>query len=244
MQKTWFLWSLLLLWANGFGQNDTLVHYDETNIQPLSILEEDLRPYLEDEAFNYEVVEAKSGWWDAFTNWFYNIISQFFEWLFGEESAAGYLAVFLEILPYILLVIFLYLVIRFFIKVNTRAPIYNEKNPNLVVLSEEERIIKTEDIHQLIKDALEEKNYRLAIRYYYLFILKLLSEHELIDWQRQKTNDDYFSELAQSNLKNDFGKATWLYDYIWYGEFSIDQEHYAKAEQVFVSLKNAIVGNA
>jgi len=116
----------------------------------------------------------------------------------------------------------------------------NRKNPNVVSLSEDEHIIKNEDIQQLIKNALIDKNYRLAIRYYYLYILQLLSEKELIDWQQQKTNDDYIEELSKSNLKNDFGKATLLYDYVWYGEFDIDQERYQKAEVVFTSLKNAI----
>ena len=38
---------------------------------------------------------------------------------------------------------------------------------------------------------------------------------ELIDWQQQKTNDDYMAELSDSSFKNDFGKATLLYDYVW-----------------------------
>lgn len=231
---------VLLNWTILFAQNDSIVRYDSTEIQPLEISDDDLREFLNDDVFNYEVVEPKSTWWDAVTNWFYNIIRSFFEWIFGVENAGGYLAIFLKILPYLLLAIFLYLVIRFFIKANTRSLIYNEKNPNMVILSEEERIIKTEDIQQLIKEALAEKNYRLAVRYYYLFILKSLSERELIAWQRQKTNDDYSNELSGSPLKQQFNRATLLYDYIWYGEFQIDQDRYSKVEEVFVSLKNSI----
>ena len=231
---------VLLSWTNIFAQNDSIVRYDSSEIQPLEISENDLQEFLKDDAFNYEVAEPKSTWWDAVMNWFYNIIRSFFEWIFGVENAGGYLAIFLKILPYLLLAIFLYLVIRFFIKANTRSLIYNEKNPNMVILSEEERIIKTEDIQQLIKEALAEKNYRLAVRYYYLFILKLLSEREMIAWQRQKTNDDYSNELSGSPLKQQFNRATLLYDYIWYGEFQIDQERYSKVEEVFVSLKNSI----
>lgn len=231
---------VLLNWTILFAQNDSIVRYDSSEIQPLEISENDLQEFLKDDAFNYEVAEPKSTWWDAVMNWFYNIIRSFFEWIFGVENAGGYLAIFLKILPYLLLAIFLYLVIRFFIKANTRSLIYNEKNPNMVILSEEERIIKTEDIQQLIKEALAEKNYRLAVRYYYLFILKLLSEREMIAWQRQKTNDDYSNELSGSPLKQQFNRATLLYDYIWYGEFQIDQDRYSKVEEVFVSLKNSI----
>lgn len=234
----------LFFWTNCFAQNDSIVRYDTSDIRPLEITQEDLQDYLDDEAFNYEVIQTENGWWDGVKNWFYNLIRRFFEWIFGVDSAAGYLAVFFKILPYLLLAVFLYLVVRFFVKVNTQSLTYNEKNPNTVTLSEEERIMKTEDIQQLIKDALEAKNYRLAVRYYYLFILKLLSERELITWQLQKTNDDYMDELSGSNLKNDFNRATLLYDYIWYGKFDIDHDGYTKVEHVFAALKNSIAGNA
>lgn len=244
MQKVRFLVVLLLVWQRSMSQNDTLVRYDATDVVPIDITQEDLKPYQEDEAFNYEVVKADNTWWDAVKNWFYNLLIGFFEWLFGVEQAVGYLAAFLKILPYILLAILLFLIIRFFIKANTRSLIYTQNNPNLVSLSEEERIIKNEDIQKLIKDALAQNNFRLAIRYYYLYILKLLTERELIDWQLQKTNDDYINELIPKELKSPFSRATLLYDYIWYGEFNIDQERYAKAEQVFDSLKKTILAHA
>lgn len=240
MQRVLLLGLLFLIWYQGPAQNDTLVQYDKSNIAPLEISKEDLQTYLEDDAFNYEIVKADNSQWEDIKNWIYNWLLHFFEWLFGVEQAVGYLAVFFRILPYILLGILLFLIARFFIKANTRSLVYNQKNPNIVSLSEEERIIKDEDIQQLIKDALAQHNYRLAIRYYYLFILKLLSEKELIDWQRQKTNDDYIHELSNSKLKNPFSQATLLYDYIWYGEFDIDQTRYTKAEDVFITLKKNI----
>ncbi|MCK0161993.1 DUF4129 domain-containing protein [Allomuricauda sp. F6463D] len=231
---------LLFSWTILFAQNDTIVKYDESDVTPIGFTKEDLGNYNSDSAFNYEEVKVENNWWTDITNWFYNIVRRFFEWIFGVGNAEGYLAVFLEILPYLLLALFLYLVIRFFVKSNMQGVGKNKKNPNVVSLSEDEHIIKNEDIQQLIKNALNDKNYRLAIRYYYLFILQLLSEKELIDWQQQKTNDDYLEELSESNLKNAFGKTTLLYDYVWYGEFEIDRERYQQAEVVFESLKNTL----
>lgn len=240
MRKKLILSYLLLSWTIFFAQNDSIVKYDESDIEPIEFSKEDLDTYKNDSAFNYEEVKIESSWWTDLTNWFYTMLRRFFEWIFGVGNAEGYLAVFLEILPYLLLALFLYLVIRFFVNSNMYGIGKNKKNPNVVSLSEEEHIIKNEDIQQLIKNALADKNYRLAIRYYYLYILQLLSERELIDWQQQKTNDDYITELSESTLKNDFGKATLLYDYVWYGEFDIDHERYQKAEVVFNSLKKAI----
>nr|WP_297787640.1 DUF4129 domain-containing protein [uncultured Allomuricauda sp.] len=240
MIRLFVLSYLLFSWTILFAQNDSLVKYDESDIEPIEFSKEDLESYRADDAFNYEEVEPENNWWTDLTNWFYNILRRFFEWIFGVGNAEGYLAVFLEILPYLLLALFLYLVIRFFVKSNIQGMGKNRKNPNVVSLSEEEHIIKNEDIQQLIKDALGNQNYRLAIRYYYLYILQLLSEREMIDWQQQKTNDDYLEELSESALKNEFGKATLLYDYVWYGEFDLDQSRYEKAEVIFTSLKNSI----
>lgn len=240
MHRLLILSYLFFSWTMLLAQNDSIVRYDTSDIDPIEFSEEDFDSYKQDSAFNYEEVETDNTWWTNITNWFYNVLRRFFEWIFGVGNAEGYLAVFLEILPYLLLALFLYLVIRFFVKSNMQGMGKNRKNPNVVSLSEDEHIIKNEDIQQLIKNALAEQNYRLAIRYYYLYILQLLSEREMIDWQQQKTNDDYLSELSESALKNEFGKATLLYDYVWYGEFDLDQSRYEKAERVFIDLKNAI----
>ncbi len=240
MHRLLILSYLFFSWTMLLAQNDSIVRYDTSDIDPIEFSEEDFDSYKQDSAFNYEEVETDNTWWTNITNWFYNVLRRFFEWIFGVGNAEGYLAVFLEILPYLLLALFLYLVIRFFVKSNMQGMGKNRKNPNVVSLSEDEHIIKNEDIQQLIKNALAEQNHRLAIRYHYLYILQLLSEREMIDWQQQKTNDDYLVELSESALKNEFGKATLLYDYVWYGEFDLDRSRYEKAEKVFIDLKNAM----
>lgn len=240
MQKLLILSYVLFSWTILFAQNDTLVKYDKSDIAPVQFQKSDLDTYKNDSKFNYEEVKTESTWFTDVINWFYNLLRRFFEWIFGVGNAEGYLAVFLEILPYLLLALFLYLVIRFFVRSNIQGKGKKNKNPNMVSLSEDEHIIKNEDIEQLIKNALSDKNYRLAIRYQYLFILQLLSEHEWIDWQQQKTNDDYLEELSTSPLLDDFGRATVLYDYVWYGEFELNRERYTKAETIFKSLKNAL----
>lgn len=224
----------------GVQKDSIQVTYHTGEIEAKTISEEQLAKYKEDSKFNYEITKIENTQWNAFKNWWYNLFRRFFEWLFGAEKAVGFLASFFQVIPYVLLALLLFILIRFFIKANTRSILYAMQNKNLVSLSEEERIIKTEDIQQLIKEALKEKNYRLAIRYYYLYILKLLTEKELIDWQPQKTNDDYIKELKKTNLKLPFKNITRLYDYIWYGEFKIDENTYKKVEIEFSTIQKSI----
>lgn len=225
-------------------QDSTLLHYDQGTLELHEISKDDLTDYKEDPKFDYEVVKEEIGWWEDFKNWAYNLLLRFFQWLFGGDSAVGALAVFLNILPYFLLGILIYLLIRFFLKVNSRTLLYAQKNGSIVGLSEEEHIIKNEDIQSLIKNAIAVKDYRLAIRYYYLHILKMMGNNGFIEWEMQKTNDDYIHELKNTALKQSFSKITHLYDYIWYGNFMIDEPKFRKAELAFSELQKAIDKNA
>ncbi len=240
---------IILLWGFGvsnlFAQQDSIhVQYDNSTLHLQQISEDDLQSYKEDPKFDYEVVKVEFTWWDNFKTWLGNLFTRFFEWLFGVEKASGYLSFFFKILPYILIGILLFLLIKFFLNVNSRALLYSKDNEAIVSLSEEEHIIKNEDINQLIQNALKEKNYRLAIRYYYLLILKQMSEKELINWEMQKTNDDYINELEKEEIKDPFSHITRLYDYIWYGDFPIDEAKYLKAENKFLSLRKTLDANA
>ena len=135
----------------------------------------------------------------------------------------------------------LFLTIKFFLKVNARNIIEGKNSKSTVSLSYEEELIRDKDLPKLIQAAINDENYKLAIRYYYLLLLKNLSEKELISWQQEKTNEDYIKEIALSNhLNNDFKKLTYLYDYVWYGEFLIDQEKFLQAEINFKSVISKI----
>ncbi|MBD0778953.1 DUF4129 domain-containing protein [Maribacter sp. ANRC-HE7] len=241
MLKRLFFTLCMVLAAPVLGQQDTtLLRYDNRELEVQTITEEDLGPYRNNPDFDYEVVEPDITWWDNFTTWLGNLFRRFFEWLFGAEKAIGFFADFLRILPYILIGILLFLLIKFFLNVNSNALLYSKSNEAVVSLSEEEHIIKNEDIDQLIQKALNERNYRLAIRYQYLLILKQMSGKELITWEIQKTNDDYINELKKEELKTPFRVITWLYDYVWYGDFPIDEAKYSKAENKFTSLRKTL----
>ncbi len=208
---------------------------------PLQVEEEQLEQFRNNPDFDYTVVKSTApDWWISFKNWIGNILLEFFEWLFGVEKAAGAFSTFLKVLPYVLLAVLLFILIKFFLSVNARAVIHAKKNQSIVALSEEEHIIKNEDIQQLIASALAQKDYRLAVRYYYLYMLQLMSEKELIVWELQKTNEDYTIELKQQDLVAPFATSTRLYNYFWYGEFPIDETKYKKAEAKFLSLKQLL----
>ena len=227
-----------------YAQQDSIpVRYDTEKLQVRQITHGQLEIYEGDPDFDYDLVETEITWWDNFTSWLGNLILRFFEWLFGAEKAIGFFSVFLRLLPYVLIVILLFLLIKFFLSVNARTLFYAKKNKATVALTEEEQIIKNEDIDELIQKALKKGNYRLAIRYYYLLILRQMGDKGLIAWEPQKTNDDYIKELKNKDLQKPFYHITWLYDYIWYGGFPINESQYLKAEGKFTSMRKTLDAN-
>lgn len=234
----------LFLSLASFAQQDSLVvQYDSAPIELKKISEEDLSTYRDNPDYNYEVEVAENTWWNDVKAWFYNWYRRIMEWIFGVDAAVGPMAFFLKLIPYLLLFFLIFLLIRFFINANLRNMKNAEINKSAVGLSEEENIIKNENIDDLIQQALANNDYRLAVRYYYLQILKLLSEKEIIAWELQKTNSDYLYEISQIDLKTPFATVTRWYDYIWYGDFDIDETKYKKVAVTFDELKNRLKKN-
>ncbi|EDP70320.1 hypothetical protein FBALC1_06173 [Flavobacteriales bacterium ALC-1] len=222
-------------------QNEQPVILDDTVIEKQDISEKDLEAYKADDDFNYIEVEAEESIIDKAIRWLRNILRKFWESIFGVGTATGFLYFIFRILPYILLGVLIFLLIRFFLKVNSNRLIMKAKEQGSVSITEEEQIIKHEDIPALIKEAIKQKNYRLAIRYYYLLSLKHLTENETISWQPQKTNEDYIKEIDKTNLKDSFKNITRIYDYVWYGEFGVDALKFEALKQPFENLNKSII---
>ena len=96
-----------------------------------------------------------------------------------------------------------------------------------------EKNLRLVDFEKLIKETLNAGENRLCIRYYYLWLLKKMSEREIIIWDLEKTNSDYLNEIKNEQLKADFAYLSYLYNYIWYGEFELDFNTFDKAKTAF-----------
>jgi hypothetical protein len=102
-----------------------------------------------------------------------------------------------------------------------------------------------EDIHgidfeKVIQQAIDEKNYRKAVRYMYIRFLKILSEAELIEWQINKTNKDYRKEMSKSDYFKQFKDLTYVYEYVWYGEFSLSEGEFHRCYEIFHEVSQQI----
>ncbi len=230
-----------------FAQQDSLkvahdkVHYDTSKIEQRKFDSNNLEAYRNDKELNYEIKKQKVTLLERIWDWLKRILLKVLSWVFGVGKATGILAVIIKILPYLIAVIVLFLMLKFFLKVKMNNIISGKIDKAIVHLTDEEELIKNEDLPLLIQKAIIQKNYRLAVRYYYLSVLQKLSNYEFIDWQQQKTNEDYIKEIKQEPLKDKFASSTYLYDFVWYGNFEINELEFAKAEIEFNEL-NKLIG--
>lgn len=109
----------------------------------------------------------------------------------------------------------------------------------------EKLIYEEDDIHEidletLLQEAIATENYRLAIRYYYLIVLKELSAKKLIKYHKEKTNTVYKFELEKGQTRDNFAYLSYVYTYVWYGEFTINKDDFKKAASKFLSFKTLI----
>lgn len=114
------------------------------------------------------------------------------------------------------------------------------KSVNAEAGVEEEIITNESDFDALIRQALQNGNYRQAVRYQYLRTLHLLAGKSLLELAPDKTNFQYVSEIANRSYQQDFASLTLNYEYVWYGEFEIDKNIYDKIENNFRGFNQKI----
>jgi len=107
-----------------------------------------------------------------------------------------------------------------------------------ISLEEIEANIHESDLDRHIREAIEGKNYALAIRLYYLAIIKELSLNRWIKWKRDKTNKDYLREMRNTNLFKPYREVTRIFERAWYGQSELVEQDFQNLKPQFVDMIN------
>jgi len=100
---------------------------------------------------------------------------------------------------------------------------------DIAVVEEED----ASDVDSLLRNAIKNGNYRLAVRYLYLQSLKRLSERKYIEINTNKTNYEYVTEIRKHKFANEFASLTLQYEYVWYGEYPVDERLFEQIQNSF-----------
>ena len=209
---------------------------------PLDFDQEKLNSLKEQPTFDYTEKPVEDSWWNQLKSYIRLQWQRFINWIFGPYEMNTFWTLVIEIIPYLIITGIFFFILWLFIRLNPGNSILSTPETGSVYLSAEEEIIQSQDIDQLIRNAVSEEKYRLAIRYYYLLILRRLKEKNLIDYKFSKTDEEYLAEIKPQALHRQFGQLTRIYDYIWYGSFEASRENFTKAEKEFQQMQQLIKG--
>lgn len=235
---------LLLLSGNGF----CLALVEQTNVVPQEVASssayhlrvpetETLKEYREDAAFNYiEKEHVLPEWWLRFQKWIEEHFSSFHRQ--KEDESTPVIDFIIRALVFLLVVFLIYKLIRSkynspFGRKERHFPMEGEGVP--------EHVDET-SYALLLENAILAKNYTLAVRIHYLYILHLLDCKGIIGLDNRKTNMAYVYEIKDRRIKMVFSGLCRIFDCVCYGEFEIDEPMFRLVEEEFKQFQKEIGG--
>lgn len=188
------------------------------------------------ENFDYTTVKPRESLWQKIKRRFAKI----FESIFGKVDPLNtmqYTTVILRIVGVIIIGFVLYFLLKFLVGKEGNF-FFSKKNKKLHIDNQD----LVENIHEInfqhkIENFERQQDYRSAVRYRFLSVLKELSDRKMIQWNPEKTNQDYLAEIKQPEMKSGFKELAYIFDYVWYGEFDINENNYNHFKQKFLNYK-------
>lgn len=218
---------------NAFKLDGTILHQDsvviEGTINKRYYNEGKLDVYKGQEAFDYAEVESGKSviqkYWDLLVRYVKNSFNK------GVNGKA---------FQYFLIAFAIIGLVWFLMKKES-INILSRKNTSLKKYVEELDIRVDEDILLTkLKEFEKNKEYKEAVRYTYLLLLKTLDEKDIIQWKEWKLSTDYELELTNGVFSNGFLEMTRYFNFGWYGNRNISDEMYSEVRNTYTELKGKI----
>lgn len=110
-------------------------------------------------------------------------------------------------------------------------------------LDEAEENLEESDLDRFLREALEKKQYKVAVRIYYLMSIKELMQQNFIVWKKNKTNFEYLTEMRERKEFEHFRSLTRAFEIVWYGDVEIQENEFSKLRPSFSSFIKSIRSN-
>jgi len=228
--RTWICCSILLLFlwfipgmeVSAGARPLPEIRFDSTHVNAKSIPVQRMERYLQSSDFNYLEKQPKGNtFWQYLLQKLKNSLGMM---LNKRISEILFHIVFIGIFILLLVVLF---------GGDIQSILVRNKSSRLDIPVISDENIDNLNFDKIIKTEIDHGNYNIAVRYLYLKLLQSLTVSNLIIWQKEKTNRDYFRELVNSNYSIDFRTITSAYEYVWYGKFPLDQSRFEGIHQSF-----------
>lgn len=247
-----FFFLYFILHCSSINAQDSIVTPDPPKVESVKYTEKDIRidsdpvtakhfeknfkKNYNDSDFNYEYKKPEKNWWDHFLDWLASIFRNLFHFK-TSEAALDFVGILIRVIAVIVIVVVIYFIAKALINNEGRWIFGKDSTKKAIFYTDAEKNIHLLDFEKLIAESIASGEKRIAVRYYYLWLLKVMAKNHYIEWDIEKTNSDYLYELQRPVHKEEFTYLSYLYNYIWYGEFEIDTDTFFKTQNRF---KNAL----
>lgn len=231
MYRLFFLLPLVLLPAWISAQQKVINDTAKVSVRKFSPAA--INSYKKDPAYQYDqLIEPPESAWDRFWEWFWGKIGAML------SSETGW-AVFQTVLIVLASAILLFFVLK--LSGMTNGGLFGKENKadKLGYLISDDDI-HTVDFESAIEKAINDGNYRFAVRLLYLQSLKKLADLGLINWQINKTNVTYLRELYGNRLYDNFNNLTLQFENNWYGDVPIEENEFLQVKNQFVEFNQQL----
>ncbi len=222
-------------WAGKPVKVKAVLHNDSSVVQIKHFDDAELARLKQKPQFQYNSEASGPSLWSRFWRWFWHLFDNI-----DLSPGKSLLGTFLKYLFLVLgLAALAFLVLR--VAGVDISGLFKRKPADAGVPYSE----TLENIHEInfdtdIDAAIAQQNYRLAVRLLYLKALKQLSDAGQIHWKLDKTNTAYIDELTNPNQREAFTVLTRQFEFIWYGEFTINSEAFRNIKTLFANFKNTL----
>ncbi len=159
-----------------------------------------------------------------------------------DTANLEFLATLFKIIGILAVVVAIAFLLRYFVGIQGMQKATNKKfDPNAKIDTQTiAEHIHEFDLPALIQQAIVQKDFSVATRLYYLLTIKTLSDKNLIQWKKDKTNRNYLNELKGFDIKNQFSQLTNIFERVWYGEVAVNEAIFGEIEGQFKGFNNNI----
>lgn len=103
-----------------------------------------------------------------------------------------------------------------------------------------ENNLLTINLVDLINKAKNDKDYRLAIRYYHYQNAQNLAQKEYFVWDPKKTNQQLINQIKKEDIRNLFENNTQIFNQVWFGNFELNEENFTTFEANYNYLNQIV----
>ena len=214
-----FIFSLVILGGTSVVHSQTVPTLDSSSTKVVSknVLDTSLiHKFAQNPDFQYKKNLFKKSFigqiWKNIKDFFLDLIRKIFQKIFGVEVKESSSNIIFWILILIILGGIGFLIYK------SRKQLFTTSG----TIFTDEDDISIEQMNYVDKqmEAYQNLDFRMAIRYALLNTIKQLDENKQIVYVAGKTLYEYQSELSNKEMKDKFSEMCYIYEYIWFGNFT------------------------